>query len=214
MKITDAGIHPYPAGDSTVARMALEAAEIGFDSAVVIGDAACRSSGVEVLRGAVIGAASVKEVLKRVRDPAVRRADIVYVDAGDISFNRAVVSVREVSVVRSIHATRRNAFDHVAARTAAEQGVAVDISMAPIIYLRGTKRQRALQRYADVLSLQRRYGFPLTISSDARSILGQRSIREIHGLCALFEMTGAEVTEALSSIGRLIEPHRPVRVVE
>ncbi|MDD4252454.1 MAG: RNase P subunit p30 family protein, partial [Methanoculleus horonobensis] len=156
----------------------------------------------------------VKEVLKRVRDPAVRRADIVYVDAGDISFNRAVVSVKEVNVVRGIHATRRNAFDHVAARTAAEQGVAVDISMAPIIYLRGTRRQRALQRYADVLSLQRRYGFPLTISSDARSILGQRSIREIHGLCALFEMTGAEVTEALSSIGRLIEPHRPVRVVE
>ncbi|WP_067072750.1 RNase P subunit p30 family protein [Methanoculleus horonobensis] len=214
MKITDAGIHPYPAGDSTVARMALEAAGLGFDSTVVIGDAVHRSPGIEVLRGTVIGAASVKEVLKRVRDPAVRRADIVYVDAGDISFNRAVVSVKEVNVVRSIHATRRNAFDHVAARTAAEQGVAVDISMAPIIYLRGTRRQRALQRYADVLSLQRRYGFPLTISSDARSILGQRSIREIHGLCALFEMTGAEVTEALSSIGRLIEPHRPVRVVE
>lgn len=214
MKITDAGIHPYPAGDSTVARMALEAGGLGFDSVVVIGDAAHRSSGVEVLRGAVIGASSVKEVLKRVRDPAVRRADIVYVDAGDISFNRAIVSIKEVNVVRSIHATRRNAFDHVAARTAAEQGVAVDISMAPIIHLRGTKRQRALQRYADVLSLQRRYGFPLTISSDARSILGQRSVREIRGLCALFGMTGAEVTEALSSIGRIVEPHRPVRVVE
>ena len=214
MKITDAGIHPYPAGDSTVARMALEAAEIGFDSAVVIGDAVHRSPGIEVLRGAAISAASVKEVLKKVRDPAVRRADVVYVDAGDISFNRAIVSIKEVNVVRSIHATRRNAFDHVAARTAAERGVAVDISMAPIIHLRGTRRQRALQRYADVLSLQRRYGFPLTISSDARSILGQRSVREIRGLCALFEMTGAEVTEALSSIGRIIEPHRPVRVVE
>ncbi|MDD4567814.1 ribonuclease P protein component 3 [Methanoculleus chikugoensis] len=214
MKITDAGIHPYPAGDSTVARMALEAGGLGFDSVVVIGDAAHRSSGVEVLRGAVIGASSVKEVLKRVRDPAVRRADIVYVDAGDISFNRAIVSIKEVNVVRSIHATRRNAFDHVAARTASEHGVAVDISMAPIIHLRGTKRQRALQRYADVLSLQRRYGFPLTISSDARSILGQRSVREIRGLCALFGMTGAEVTEALSSIGRIVEPHRPVRVVE
>ncbi|KDE55189.1 RNase P subunit p30 family protein [Methanoculleus sp. MH98A] len=214
MKITDAGIHPYPAGDSTVARMTLEAAGLGFDSAVVIGDAVHRSSGAEVLRGAVIGAASVKEVLKRVRDPAVRRADVVYVDAGEIAFNRAVVAVKEVNVVRSIHATRRNAFDHVAARTAAERGVAVDISMAPIVHLRGTKRQKALQRYADVLSLQRRYGFPLTISSDARSILGQRSVRELRGLCALFGMTGAEVTEALSSVGRIIEPHRSVRVVK
>ncbi|MDK2915878.1 MAG: ribonuclease protein subunit [Euryarchaeota archaeon] len=214
MKITDAGIHPYPAGDSSIARMALEAAGLGFDSVVVIGDAAHRSPGIEVLRGAVISAASVKEVLKKVRDPAVRRADVVYVDAGDISFNRAVVSIKEVNVVRCIHATRRNAFDHVAARTAAEQGVAVDISMAPIIHLRGAKRQKALQRYADVLSLQRRYGFPLTISSGARSILEQRSVRELRGLCALFGMAGAEVTEALSSIGRIVEPHRPVRVVE
>ncbi|MDN7013539.1 ribonuclease P [Methanoculleus sp. FWC-SCC3] len=214
MKITDAGIRPYPAGDSTVARMALEAAGLGFDSAVAIGDAVHRPPGIEILRGAVIGAASVKEVLKRVRDPAVRRADIVYVDAGDTSFNRAVVSIKEVNVVRSIHAARRNAFDHVAARTAAEQGVAVDISMAPIIHLRGTKRQRALQRYADVLSLQRRYGFPLTISSGARSILGQRSVREIRGLCALFGMTGTEVTEALASVGWIAEPHRPVEVVK
>lgn len=213
MKITDACVHPYPAGDSTLARMAIEAAELGFDSIIAIGDGGDRHYGVETLRGAVIGAASVKEVLKRVRDPAVRRADVVYVDAGDISFNRAVVAVKEVHVLRNIHTTRRNAFDHVAARTAAERGVAVGISMAPIVHLRGTKRQRVLQRYADILSLQRRYGFPLTISSDARSILGQRSVRDIRGLCALFGMTGAEVTEALSSVGRIIEPHRPVRVV-
>ncbi len=213
MKITDAGIHPYPAGDSTLARMTVEAAGLGFDSVVAIGDVGRQSPGVEVLRGAVIGAASHKEVLRQVRDPAVRRADVVFVNAGEISFNRAVVAVKEVHVVRNIHATRRNAFDHVAARSAAEHGVAVDISMAPIIQLRGTKRQRALQRYADILSLQRRYGFPLTISSGARSILEQRSVREVRGLCELFGMTGAEVSEALSSVDRIIEPHRPVRVV-
>ena len=213
MKITDASIHPYPAGDSTLARMAIEASGLGFDSIVAIGDAGHRPSAPEVLRGAVISAASHKEVLRRVRDPAVRGADVVFVDAGDISFNRAVVAVKEVNVVRNIQTTRRNAFDHVAARSAADRGVAVDLSMAPIIQLRGTKRQRALQRYADILSLQRRYGFPLTISSGARSILEQRSVREIRGLCALFGMTGAEVGEALSSVGRLSEPHRPVRVV-
>ncbi|MEG3055156.1 MAG: hypothetical protein RQM90_03055 [Methanoculleus sp.] len=34
---TDANVCPYPAGDSTLARMALEAAELGFDSIVTIG---------------------------------------------------------------------------------------------------------------------------------------------------------------------------------
>ena len=214
MKVTDAGIHPYPAGDSTLARMALEAAELGFDSIVAIGDAGRQPPGATVVRGAVIGAVSIKEVVRQVREPAVRRAGVVYVDAGEIAFNRAVVTVKEVHVVRNIHAARRNAFDHVAARSAAEHGVAVDISMAPLIQCRGAKRQRALQRYADILSLHRRYGFPLTISSDARSILGQRSVREIRGLCALFGMTGAEVSEALSSVGRITESYRPVRVVE
>jgi len=91
--------------------------------------------------------------------------------------------------------------------------VAVDISMVPLIQYRGTKRQRALQRYEDILLLHRRYGFPLTISSGACSILEQRSVREIRGLCALFGMTGVEVSEALASVGRLIEPEQPVRVV-
>jgi ribonuclease P/MRP protein subunit RPP1 len=194
--------------------MAFEARDLGFDSIVAVGDGVRPSTGLEVLRGAVIGAASIKEVLRQVRDPAVRRADVVSVNAREIAFNRAVVSIKEIQIVRGIHATQRNAFDHVAARTAAERGVAVDISLAPLVRLRGTRRQRAIQRYADILSLQRRYGFPLTISSDARSILEQRSVRDVRGLCALFGMTGAEVGEALASVGRLVTPDTPVRVVE
>jgi len=53
----------------------------------------------------------------------------------------------------------------------------------------------------------------LTISSAASSILDQRSVREIRGLCGLFGMTGAEVNEALSSVGRMIEPSGPVGAV-
>jgi len=211
MKITDACIFPYPDGDSTVSRMAIEAGELGFDSLVAIGDAGHRfSCAVEILQGAIITARSVKEVL---RDPAVRRADLVCVDAGDLSFNRALASTKDVNVISKIHATRQNAFDHVAARTAAERGVAVEISIAPLIHLRGMKRQQALNRYADILALHRRYGFMLTISSAASSILDQRSVREIRGLCGLFGMTGAEVNEALSSVGRMIEPSGPVGAV-
>ena len=214
MKITDACIFPYPDGDSTVSRMAIEAGELGFDSLVAIGDAGHRfSCAVEILQGAIITARSIKEVLRDLRDPAVRRADLVCVDAGDLSFNRALASTKDVNVISKIHATRQNAFDHVAARTAAERGVAVEISIAPLIHLRGMKRQQALNRYADILALHRRYGFMLTISSAASSILDQRSVREIRGLCGLFGMTGAEVNEALSSVGRMIEPSGPVGAV-
>lgn len=210
---TDANVCPYPAGDSTLARMALEAAELGFDSIVTVGGEGSPSCEIEVLRGIVISAPSQKEIIRQVRKPAARNADVIFVNAGDIPFNRAAVSIREVHVIRNIHAARKNAFDHVAARSAAERGTAVDISLLPIIQYRGIRRQRALQQYADLLTLKRRYDFPLTISSGARSILEQRSVREAQSLCALFGMTGTEVREAFSSVGRIIEPERPVRVV-
>ncbi len=37
MKITDACVYPYPFGDSSVRRMALEARSLGFDRLVAAG---------------------------------------------------------------------------------------------------------------------------------------------------------------------------------
>lgn len=215
MKATDASLYPYPVGDTTLARMALEAAELGFDSIVAMGESPGSGSfEVEVLRGIVIKASSQKDLIKQVRRPIARDTDLVFVDAKDRAFNRAAVTVRGVHVIGNIHKARRYAFDHVAARSAAECGTAVEISLSPIIQDRGTRRQRALQQYADILTLKRRYDFPLTISSGAHSVLEQRSVRETRGLCSLFGMTAAEVSDALSSVARLVEPDRPVRVVE
>ncbi|MDD1669737.1 MAG: ribonuclease P, partial [Methanomicrobiales archaeon] len=59
MPLIDGCIHPYPAGDSSLRRMAIEARELGFDQVVAAGG----TGGVPgVLRGAVITAPSVKEV--------------------------------------------------------------------------------------------------------------------------------------------------------
>ena len=88
MKATDASVCHYPTGDSTLARMALEARELGFDSIVVIGEGDGESRDIRVLRGIVISASSQKEIIKQVRKPAVRAADVVFVNAGDIAFNR------------------------------------------------------------------------------------------------------------------------------
>jgi ribonuclease P/MRP protein subunit RPP1 len=214
MNTTDASVCPYPAGNSTLERMALEARDLGFDSLIAIETGGGATAGLEILCGTVIDAGSIKEVLRQVRQPSVRRADVVFVNAGDLAFNRAVVSLREVHVIRNLHAAHRNAFDHVAARTAGERGVAVDISLIPLIQSRGARRQRALQHYADLLTLQRRYRFPLTISSGARSVLEQRSVREIRQLCSLFGMTQSEVGDALGSVGGLIEPEERLRVIE
>lgn len=211
MAYADACVHPYPAGDTTLPRMALEARELGFGTIVSTGGAG-EYFGVRAVQGVVIGARTFKDVVK-----AVRRAPanaLVAVCAGDEGFTRSVVSLGGVHVLKGVHLGPKNAFDHVAARTAGERGVAVEIDLSQIVTLRGRDRQRVLARYADVLFLHRRYGFPLCIGSNARSLLGQRSVREAAALCSLFGMDDGEADAALSSVDGLLDRPETVRVIE
>ncbi|MGA9206115.1 RNase P subunit p30 family protein, partial [Methanoregula sp.] len=101
-------------------------------------------------------------------------------------------------------------FDHVVARIAAENITAIDIDLSPLISGRGHPRQKAIHRYLDLMVLHRRFEFPLTISSSARSVLGLRAVREVAGLCSLFGMDETDVREALAGVGRATEPRESI----
>jgi ribonuclease P/MRP protein subunit RPP1 len=213
MDLTDACVFPYPAGDSSLRRLAIEAGELGLTGIVAIGEGLSGGQGsVSVIPGALVRETSVKGLLAELRRMA-RDAQIVLVNAGDNAFNRTAITQRRVQVIRHVHKAERDAFDHVTARMAADRGVAVDLSLRPLIQMRGSARQKVLQRYREIMVLQRRFRFPLTISSNALSVLEQRSVREMTGLCSLFGMTEEEVLEALGTIGRILDGARPVRVV-
>jgi ribonuclease P/MRP protein subunit RPP1 len=214
MKITDAGVCPYPNGDSSVRRLALEAAALGFDSLVVIDTPVNATYGdVEVRAGLFIRNAGMKDVIaqvKRVKEPGT----VVAVKAGDAGFNRAAVTLRGMHIIRGIHAADKNAFDHVTAKMAADNRVAIDIDLSVLIAGRGIARQRAIQRYRDVLVLQNRFEFPLTFSTYARSVLELRAVREISGLASLLGMDLPGVEQALAGVATVTTPPRPsVRVI-
>jgi ribonuclease P/MRP protein subunit RPP1 len=213
MKCTDACILPYPQGDSSLLRMLEEARELRFDSCVVITEGPLPENAVlPVLRGRILSEDSARGVASRIRKvPA--GTDLVMVEARDAAFNRAVLSLRGLHILRGIHHTPSRSFDPVSARLAARRQVAVDLDLSPLIYERKGGRQRVLQRYEDVLQLHRRIRFPLTLSSGARSILGQRSVREMVSLCSLFGMDGEEVREALAICGKILQRTGPVTVV-
>jgi ribonuclease P/MRP protein subunit RPP1 len=213
MKCTDGCIFPYPRGDSSLARMLGEARELQFDSCVVISDVPLPPvTLLPALRGWIISEDSVRGVVNRTRKvPA--GTDVVMVEARDAAFNRGVLSLRGIHSLCGIHRSPPRSFDPVSARLAARHRVAVNLDLSPLLYERKGGRQRVLQRYEDVLQLHRRIRFSLTISTGARSILGQRSVREIISLCALFGMEAEEVHEALATWGTMQERSGPVRVV-
>jgi len=212
MTVADACIHPYPEGDSSLRRIAVEAGELGFDTIVVPDGAPLISSGVRVIPAVLIVEESVRAVSGQLR----KRGDgqsLVMVNAGENGFNRAVMNLKGVHVLRNLHLTRKHSFNHICARQAADRGVAIDLDLYPVIHAAGRTRQRVLVRFGELIRLYSRYRFPLTISSNARSVLDLRSVEEITLLCSLFGMEEDDVQAALSTAGCLMNPPGPVRVV-
>jgi ribonuclease P/MRP protein subunit RPP1 len=193
--------------------MALEARSLGFDRLVAAGTPPGRFHGIEVLNGILIRDTLVKDLIARVRQQRDEKA-VVSVQAGDNGFNRAVIGVRGVHILRGIQSAEKTAFDHVAARMAADNRVAVDIDLSPLISGRGVTRQRAIHRYRDILVLERRFEFPVTLSSYARSVLEMRSVREISGICSLIGMDTPDVQRAFAGLDTVTaSPDSAVRVV-
>ncbi|NMB79204.1 MAG: ribonuclease P [Methanomicrobiales archaeon] len=208
MKITDAAVFPYPNGDTSVRRFALEAGALGFDSLVAIDTPAATYGDVEVKSGILFHDLPVKDIINRMK--RFRGTDaVISVKAGDGGFNRAVIGMKGMHVLRCVHAADKNAFDHVSAKMAADNAVAVDIDLSVITRSRGVARQRAMVRYRDILVLEQHYEFPLTLSTYARSVLDLRAVREFSGLCSLLDMDLAVVEKALGGIGAVTTPPVP-----
>jgi ribonuclease P/MRP protein subunit RPP1 len=212
MNTTDACVFPYPNGDSSARRMAMEARELGYDSMIAIGQPGFRIEGFQVFRGEVLQCRTASQLASALRQGKASDA-ITLVNAGDSIFNRAAVGMKRVRILRNIHATDRNSFDHVTARIASERSIGIDLDLHPVIKLRGGQRQRVLERYRDIVRLHERIGFEIVLSSNAASILDLRSPDELIGLCSLFGMDEAGAEHALSSSGRLLAPREAVRVV-
>jgi len=213
MKITDACVYPYPCGDSSVRRMALEARSLGFDRLVAAGISSGGHYGIEISNGVLIRDTMMKDLISRVRQERNSNA-VVSVQAGDNGFNRSVTGVKGVHILRGIQSADKTAFDHVTAKMAADNRVAVDIDLSPLISGRGVIRQRAIHRYRDILLLERRFEFPITLSSHARSILEMRAVREISGLCSLLDMDAPDVEKAFAGVDTVTTPPNPaVKVI-
>jgi ribonuclease P/MRP protein subunit RPP1 len=209
MKITDAAVYPYPLGDTSFRRLALEAAALGFDSIVAADTPSGTYAGVEVRSGLMIRDVPVKDVIS-----AVKRAKdsgrVISVNAANNNFNRAVICTKGVHILRGIQSADKTAFDHVAAKMAADNRVAVDIDLSAIIAGRSVSRQRAIHRYLDIMVLEQRFEFPVTLSTHARSLHDMRNVRDIAGLCSLIGMDVQDVERALAGVGTIMTPVEPV----
>lgn len=216
MAYSDACVFPYPSGDTSARRFALEAKYMGFDSIVCAdgnGGVSGEFYGVRVYRALHVRAKNQNELVKAMRKCGFG-PDIVLVTAGDAAFNRAVLSTGGAGVLRGMHDAGSRAFDDVCARKAAENSVAIDLDLSAIICRKGNSRQKALECFAGIMKFQRKFGFPVSISSGASSYVNMRSVEEIVSLCGIFGMEEDEVRSALGSVDAIINRPPVVDVID
>jgi len=189
-----------------------EAGGLGFDGIVAIGQQCTGTGTPRVIEGILVRDQQVKAVVRAARDTADGRA-LLIVNAGDNGFNRAALQVKGVHILRHLHKTEKNSFDHIMARMAADRIVAIDLDVRPLVMTRGGQRQKTIQRYRDILRLMRRFEFPVSVSSNARNPAELKSVREMVSLLAMAGMEESEVIEGLKTPGMLMAPRGPVSVV-
>ncbi len=127
-----------------------------------------------------------------------RNADVLIVRGGDETINRYAVENPNVDILSYPLTSRDSGINHVMAKEAGINDVAVAFDLGPLIKGRGGKRVRTLSHYRTNLMLLRKYDVPMILTCNASSYFDLRSPRELIALSSMFGMEKEEAIKALS----------------
>ncbi|MDP3066420.1 MAG: RNase P subunit p30 family protein, partial [Methanobacteriaceae archaeon] len=101
---------------------------------------------------------------------------------------------------QSYYGRRDSGFNHILAREAAENNVAVEINVGYLLSNHNHRRGKILAQFREISKLKFKYNFPLIITSGARSVYDLRSPRDLMELAACFGMDKETACNALSKV--------------
>ncbi|SFF98425.1 ribonuclease P/MRP protein subunit RPP1 [Halopelagius inordinatus] len=206
-------VYAHPDGDATVSRFAATAATHGFDGLVV--RAVDASPEYETLREEVsvdlVDAAEVVAPHPRNASGSVGnfRPDhtVVVVRGGTNELNRFAVEQARVDVLA-------RPFDgdgdvnHVLAKAARDNGVAIEANFGPVLRRTGGTRVRHLRKLRKLSRLLDHYDAPHVVSVGAESHLHVRSPRELAAVGEEIGLDGEFVREGLAAWGDIAARNR------
>lgn len=212
-----AAVRAHPDGESTAARLALTAAEYGYDGAVIRNhhdsqaaydpEALRAAYGVDVVDGLEVAATAPGEATGPVHTQR-DQTTVLAVHGGDPAVNRWAVEQPAVDVLAHPTAGEEHALDHVIARTAADNGVRIELSLAPVVRTEGGARVRGLRALKRAWKLIETYETPYVISTGATGHLDLRAPRELAAVGDVVGVPADRIREGLAEWGRLAERNR------
>jgi len=166
---------------------------IGIDAGAEIGDLGDFKVflGVEIISDV----SSLKDTIRRYR----KKVNVLCIHGGDERINRIACEDPRVDVLSHPECPDKCGLNHVLARSAAKNNVAIGFDLCSIIQKKSGSRSRALSFMAKNLSLLRKYNVAALITSNAHSIYELRAPRDMMALAGLFGMTKEEAFSGLST---------------
>ncbi len=105
---------------------------------------------------------------------------------------------------------KSSGLNQVLAKAAAENGVAIGLTLRPLLNSRGSRRIRLLSDLRANLDLARKYEVSLVLSSDAMSCFDLRSPMEALALAEICGLEEDEAIDAMSTVPeKIISRNRP-----
>lgn len=153
-------------------------------------------NGIDLVNCVMVKAKNASDLLstaQKVRD----KCEILMVHGGDYDVNRAACENSLVDVLCHPELGRKDSgFDHVCAKAAADNNVAVEINFREILESSKRNRTYVLSAIKKNVKLAQKYGAPLLVTSGAVTKWDIRSGRE---LAAVANLLGLELGQAIDS---------------
>jgi ribonuclease P/MRP protein subunit RPP1 len=152
----------------------------------------------KIFSGIEIYAKNPEDLRKKVQKFRENK-DVVIINGGNIKINRAACEDPRVDILAHPYKNRKDSgINHITAKKASENDVAIELSINSVIKTRLSLRTKILSQFRQILKLQRKFQFPLIITSNAYSIYDLRTPDDIIAFTNCLEMTPDEIMNSLS----------------
>jgi len=154
----------------------------------------CEEIGKELGIDVFVGfqAKNTKELAKLI--PLRREYDLLSVRGGDLELNRKAVETPEVDILLHPEFERRDSgFNHIMAKLAKDNNVAVEINFREILLSSKNTRSHIVHNISENVKLCRKFHVPIIICSGAASYL---QMKDPKVLISMGKLLGMELKEA------------------
>ena len=139
------------------------------------------SMGINILNA---NSNEIRKIINKYRD----KSNYISCLGGDLKINRSVCENRKIDVLsRPYYKRRDSGMNHVLAKEAARNNVAIELCFKDILNNHLKYRANVISSFKEILMFHRKFKFPLILTTDSKSIYDVRSTRDI---AAFFKSIG------------------------